>query len=192
MNREGLSLPNLVIFFCCPQSTEPKRNPTLGEKCDLQVPSLRDTKHSIEIGVWCGEVNGLTTSMTDIPCCQAWYQGCSHELKPLTSYSFHSSEISRHNKYIKQDGFRVIGVTERRKQGHRLGFPDDSDSKESACSQRDPGSIPGLGRSPWRRKWQPTPVFLPGESRGQGSLAGYSPRGHKESQVRRCQNEGMS
>jgi len=36
-----------------------------------------------------------------------------------------------------------------------------------------------LGRSPWRRKWQPTPVFLPGES--QGSLAGYSPRGHKES-----------
>ena len=32
---------------------------------------------------------------------------------------------------------------------------------------------------PWRRKWQPTPVFLPGESHGQSSLAGYSPRGHK-------------
>ena len=28
---------------------------------------------------------------------------------------------------------------------------------------------------PWRRKWQPTPVFLPGESHGQRSLAGYSP-----------------
>ena len=33
----------------------------------------------------------------------------------------------------------------------------------------------------WRREWQPTPVFLPGESHGQRSLANYSPRGHKES-----------
>ena len=33
----------------------------------------------------------------------------------------------------------------------------------------------------WRRKWQPTPVFLPGESHGQRSLVGYSPWGHKES-----------
>ena len=32
---------------------------------------------------------------------------------------------------------------------------------------------------PWRRKWQPTPVFLPGEFHGQRSLAGYSPWGHK-------------
>ena len=33
---------------------------------------------------------------------------------------------------------------------------------------------------PWRREWQPTPVFLPGEFHGQGSLAGYSPWGSKE------------
>ena len=33
---------------------------------------------------------------------------------------------------------------------------------------------------PWRRTWQPTPVFLPGESHGQRSLANYSPWGHKE------------
>ena len=45
----------------------------------------------------------------------------------------------------------------------------------------DSGSIPGSGRSPWRRKWQPTAVFLPGKSHGQGSLVGYSPWGHKES-----------
>ena len=32
---------------------------------------------------------------------------------------------------------------------------------------------------PWRRAWQPTPVFLPGESHGQGSLVGYSLWGHK-------------
>ena len=45
----------------------------------------------------------------------------------------------------------------------------------------DLGLIPGLGRFPWRRAWQPTPVFLPGEFQGQRSLAGYSPWGHKES-----------
>ena len=39
-----------------------------------------------------------------------------------------------------------------------------------------------LGREiPWRREWQPTPVFLPGEFYGQRSLVGYSPRGHKKS-----------
>ena len=40
------------------------------------------------------------------------------------------------------------------------GFPGGSD----ACHMGDPGSIPGIGKTPWRRKWQPTPVFLPGES----------------------------
>ena len=35
----------------------------------------------------------------------------------------------------------------------------------------------------WRRKWQPTPVFLPGKSHGWRSLAGYSPWGHKESDM---------
>ena len=40
---------------------------------------------------------------------------------------------------------------------------------------------PGSGRFRWRRKWQPTPVFLPGESHGQRSLVGYSPGGCKES-----------
>ena len=57
----------------------------------------------------------------------------------------------------------------------------DSDGKESACNAGDPGSIPGSGKSPWQREWQPTPVFLPGESHGQRSLAAYSPRGCKES-----------
>ena len=38
-----------------------------------------------------------------------------------------------------------------------------------------------LGKIPWRRKWHPTPVFLPGESHGQRSLAGYSIWGCKES-----------
>ena len=40
---------------------------------------------------------------------------------------------------------------------------------------------PWVGKLPWRMKWKPTPVFLPGESHGQRSLAGYSPWSRKES-----------
>ena len=39
---------------------------------------------------------------------------------------------------------------------------------------------PWVGHIPWRRAWQPTPLFLTGESHGQGSLVGYNPRGCKE------------
>ena len=38
------------------------------------------------------------------------------------------------------------------------------DPAASTGDVRDTGLIPGLGRFPWRRSWQPTPVFLPGES----------------------------
>ena len=41
------------------------------------------------------------------------------------------------------------------------------------------GSIPGLGKIPWRRKWQLTPVFLPGKFHEQRILESYSPWGHK-------------
>ena len=40
---------------------------------------------------------------------------------------------------------------------------------------------PWVEKIPWRRKWQPTPVFLPGEPHGWRSLVGYSPWGCKES-----------
>ena len=45
------------------------------------------------------------------------------------------------------------------------------------------GLIPGWGRFPWRRKWQPTPVLLPGQSHGWRNLVGYSPGGRKESET---------
>ena len=43
----------------------------------------------------------------------------------------------------------------------------------------DNGFDPWVRKMPWRRKWQPTPVFLPGRSHGQRSLAGSSPWGCK-------------
>ena len=44
-----------------------------------------------------------------------------------------------------------------------------------------PGFDLWVGKIPWRRKWQPTPVLLLGKSHGQRSLVGYGPWGHKES-----------
>ena len=63
------------------------------------------------------------------------------------------------------------------------GFPGGTmveDPPADAGDTGDAGSIPGVGKTHWRRKQQPTPVFLPGKSHGQRSLAGYSPRGHQE------------
>ena len=57
----------------------------------------------------------------------------------------------------------VKNLSDKCRRGKRLGFD------------------PWVWKIPWRRKWQPTPVFMPGESHGQRSLAGYSPWGHKES-----------
>ena len=57
-----------------------------------------------------------------------------------------------------------------------------SDGKESICLQWGrPGFDPWVREIPWRRKWWPTSVFLPGESHAQRSLVGYSPWGHKGS-----------
>ena len=54
-------------------------------------------------------------------------------------------------------------------------------AKESACQCRKHEFDPWIGKIPWKRKWQPIPVFLPGKSHGQRSLVGYSPWGRKES-----------
>ena len=59
----------------------------------------------------------------------------------------------------------------------QMGFPGGSVGKESACNlgiRVDPW----VGKIPWRMAWQPTPVFLPGQSHEQRNLAGYSPWGH--------------
>ena len=69
-------------------------------------------------------------------------------------------------------------------QSDSLGFPGGSSGKELACQCRRCnrcGFDPWVGKIPWRREWQPTPVFFPGESHEQRSLACSGPQGHKES-----------
>ena len=66
----------------------------------------------------------------------------------------------------------------------QLGFPGGTSGKEPACQcrrRKRRGFHSWVGKMPWRRARQPTPVSLPGESHGERSLAGYSPWGHEES-----------
>ena len=63
---------------------------------------------------------------------------------------------------------------------NRWGFPGGTSGKECRRHKRCRFN-PWVGKIPWSREWRPTPVFLPGESHGQRSLAGYGPRGGKES-----------
>ena len=71
---------------------------------------------------------------------------------------------------------------------YRLLFMEElksvSSGEEFACKCRRRKRHrfnPWVWKSPWRRAWQPAPLFLPGESHGQRTLAGYSPWGNKES-----------
>ena len=64
-----------------------------------------------------------------------------------------------------------------------MGSPVGASSKESTCQCRRQKRLSlhhCVRKIPWCGKWQPTPVFLPGKSHGQRSLAGYGPCGHKE------------
>ena len=66
------------------------------------------------------------------------------------------------------------------------GFPNGLAGKEPACNVGDTGEtvwIPGVRKIPRRRKLQPTPVFLPGESHAQNGLVGYNPKDLKESDM---------
>ena len=83
--------------------------------------------------------------------------------------------------------------------GIQMGFPGGSSGKELTyqyrrCKRRR--FNPQVRKIPWRRAWQPTPVFSPRESHGQRSLVGYSPQGRKESDMtevtqRACTQAGV-
>ena len=69
-------------------------------------------------------------------------------------------------------------------QTDSMGFPGGAGGKEPACQCRSCKICefnPWVRKIPWRWAWQPTPVFLPGESHGQRSMVGYSPWGSKKS-----------
>ena len=66
---------------------------------------------------------------------------------------------------------------------HMIDFPGGLVAKNSPDNSGDMGSILWSGKIPWRRKWQATPIFLPGKSHGQRTLVGCSSWVHKESDM---------
>ena len=104
-----------------------------------------------------------------------------------TQWSFPGKSAGKESTCNAGDPGSIPGLGRSPREGicyplqYSWAFPGGSDGKEFSCNVGDLGSIPGLGRFPWRREGLPTPVFLPGESHGQRSLAGYRLCSCKES-----------
>ena len=96
----------------------------------------------------------------------------STELKPLATWKTALSTSLSHPQDSDVLSVLRASVLEARASRWLSG-------KECACQCRRPGFDPWVGKIPWRRKWQPTAVVLPGESQGQRSPSGCSPRGCK-------------
>ena len=105
----------------------------------------------------------------------------------------HSRRILYHQCHVGSPNFclllnkttflilKTVPLLTEPKNARRL--PRWHSGKESTCQCRRCGFDPWVRKTPWRRKQEPTPVFLPEESHGQRSLVSYSPWGHKESDV---------
>ena len=75
----------------------------------------------------------------------------------------------------RQYGFKKLTLKQDLQEPR--GLPWGLRGKEPTFQCRKHGFDPWVGQIPWRRKWHPTPVFLPGEFHGQRILVGYSPWG---------------
>ena len=101
-----------------------------------------------------------------------------------TDSEFHHGKyrVAQNIVYMTQMRYKIIpviilGI-------NYMDFPGGARGKEPACHFKKHKRCrfnPWVGKIPWRRAWPPAPGFLPGESHGQRSLAGYSPWGRKES-----------
>ena len=122
-------------------------------------------------GAWWAAVHGVAKSRT--------------QLSDFTfTFYFHALEggMATHSSVLawripgteEPNGLQSMGL-------HRVGH-DLSDLAATFHWRYKKCSFhPWVGKIPWRREWQPTPEFLPGESQGQRSLLGYGPKGCKES-----------
>ena len=89
--------------------------------------------------------------------------------------------LSEGNSCISMLTAALFTIAKRWKQTLVMkGFPWWLSGREHICQCRRCRFNPWVGNIPWRRKWQPNPVFLLGKFHGQRSLVSYSPWGHKE------------
>ena len=129
----------------------------------------------------CHFTTRLPTLAPTLSCSPAWALGLRGSLQSCTLGQGHGkSEIfqcatpSMRSEHVPE--LLVLRI-EGRLRPH-WGFPGGTSGKEPACQCRRHkrrGFNPWVGKIPWRRAWQSTSVFLPGESHGQRNLASYSP-----------------
>ena len=98
---------------------------------------------------------------------------CSVPLKHLLTHSFNLNFSVIHDRDISIDITHLVTWASLVAQG----------SQEFACQDRRCRFDLWVKKIPWRRKWQPTPVFLPGKSHGQTRLVGYSSWGSQNNQT---------
>ena len=110
------------------------------------------------------------TAMSTDPC-KSWLLGEGRSQSASLTFGFvlYKGRVTVISNLWKRITYRPL-----------VGLLQWRSGKESTCNVGDVGSDPWVRKIHWRREWQPTPVFLPGESHGQGSLVGYSPWGCKE------------
>ena len=114
-----------------------------------------------------------------IPTPEELFPGCRvlSFLKTLNYVAMTEALCVRHNPRCAVDAYCILIP-----RHTPMGFPGGASGKESTsqCRSRRCGFDPWVGKIPWSREWQATPVFLPGKFHGQRSLVGYSPWGRKE------------
>ena len=127
-------------------------------------------------------ISGSEQTVTQLPGGASIYPGSCGNMKPLIPEGIEYLRLlwaQQGNSWSWCQGFQRLLQELLRAKRPSWGFPGGSDGR--VCLQcRRPGFDPQFGKIPWRRAWQPTPVFLPGESHGQKNLASYSPWGRKE------------
>ena len=149
-----LSVPGPLIYLSLPQERPYKAGSPLES---LFLPLL-----------WPG--NSHTSPFCSSPC---------FDLAPLSVVislfytQSHSSSLS----------FTLASLTSYYIFTRIIGLPWCFSGKEFTCQCRRSRFNPWVRKIPWRRKWKPTPIFLPGKSHGQRNLVGYSPWGHKNSRT---------
>ena len=137
---------------------------------DMSLSKLRDLVMDRE--AWRAAVYGVAKSQTRL---SDWTElKESEDIFPQYHYD--------HKTKITCDSEKDSGPQKSSCKGHMyflIGLPLWLSVKESACQCRRCGFNPWVGKVPWRRKWQPAPLFLLGKLHGQRSLVGYNLWGHK-------------
>ena len=122
----------------------------------------------------CNLPSNPVSSATRIPCKSPDWSHCQTDLKPLPLIA---------GLHLDYWDISLFSCFKKGSVTYTWGFPDGASGKEPtyqcrSCKRR--GFDPWVGKIPWRREWQPSPVFLPGESHGQRGLVSCSPQSRTE------------